>query len=60
MTDLSGGLQFPVGANNSVFAYILMDETGEGTQQGAFWWDGGEYIWKQVILIIPSFVYLLC
>ena len=46
MADLSGGVQFPVDANNSIFAYIVMGDDGEGTQQGAFWWDGGNYIWK--------------
>ena len=59
MADLSGGVQFPVVANNSIFAYILMGDSGEGTQQGAFWWDGGNYIWKQVVLIMPPFIYLL-
>ena len=47
MADLNGGIEFPVYYNNPVFAYITMGDAATGTQQGATWWDGDEYIYKQ-------------
>ena len=58
IANLSGSIQFPVVANNSVvFSSIPMGDFGEGTQQGALWWDGGDYIYRQVSPIIVFRMY---
>jgi len=47
MTDLSGGVTYPAIGSNSVFSYsIHTNAEGESTQMGAFWWDGGQSIYK--------------
>ena len=45
--DFSTGIQFPVLGNSPVVTGFLMDESlSMATQQDAFWWDGGDYIYK--------------
>ena len=46
MVDLGGSVQFPVMQNDSIISIITMGDYGEATQQGALWWDGGDYIYK--------------
>ena len=61
VTDLTGGIQFPVQADNSVFSTVSVGSDGydgQGTLQGAIWWDGGDYIYRQGVSIIPSFMSL--
>ena len=56
IVDLSGGIQFPVKESNSLVQVISMGDSGEATQQGAFWWDGNDYIYKQAAPVIPSYL----
>ena len=47
VVDLSSVIQFPFEANNTMISDIWMGDSAPGTQQGAMWWDGGDYIYKQ-------------
>ncbi|KAF8427292.1 hypothetical protein EV426DRAFT_399786 [Tirmania nivea] len=47
MVDLGGGATYPMTGDDSAFSYAILSNTkGESTQMGAFWWDGGQSIYK--------------
>ncbi|KAF8457134.1 hypothetical protein BGX38DRAFT_1265885 [Terfezia claveryi] len=49
MADLSEGATYPLLGSNTAFSYAILASTapeGESTQMGAFWWDGGQSIYK--------------
>ena len=46
IADLSGGLQYPVPFNDSIFSSVIKAPDGELTQQAALWWDGQNSIYK--------------
>ena len=51
VADLTGGTQYPVPANNSIFSYAIdAPDDGELTQQAALWWDGQNSIYKYLPL----------
>jgi len=63
MADLGDGATYPLIGSNSAFSYAILaskDPRGESTQMGAFWWDGGQSIYKYAFDIHILTVNLLC
>lgn len=58
IADLGSDVQFPVELDNWVITGVSMGDSGESTVQGAFWWDGGDYIYRQAVSIIFSLISL--
>lgn len=44
--DLTSGVEFPIYSDDQKMTSYAMKD-GESTQQGAFWWDGNNTIYKQ-------------